>query len=118
MRRALLIFLGGLLVLVFVPILVGTAIGYARGWPESWRDASWQSSGLLPEARLEPAASVRILAARTGRWKGIFAVHTWIVMKGKNDDAWVRYDVVGWESLFAATIMRPTHFGMATRPMW
>ena len=71
---------------IFVPILLGTAIGYARGWPESWRAASWESSGVLPDARSEPEASVRILAARTGRWKGIFAVHTWIVMKGKGDD--------------------------------
>jgi hypothetical protein len=90
------IFLGGLLVAILVPVLLGTAIGYARGWPENWRAASWESSGVLPEAQSVPEASVRILAARTGRWKGIFAVHTWIVMKGRNDDAWVRYDVVGW----------------------
>jgi hypothetical protein len=98
MRRYLTIFLLGLLAVIFVPILVGTAIGYARGWPESWRAASWESSGVLPEPSAEPEASVRILAARTGRWKGIFAVHTWIVMKEKGDAPWVRHDVVGWGS--------------------
>src|SRR5690348_8560163 len=94
--RAMTIILGGFLALILIPILVGTAIGYARGWPESWRDASWESSGVLPKAASEPDASVRIMAARTGRWKGIFAVHTWIVMKAKGDAPWVRYDVVGW----------------------
>ena len=94
--RLLTIIFGGLLAVILIPILVGTAIGYARGWPENWRDASWESSGVLPDARSEPEASVRILAARTGRWKGIFAVHTWIVMKEKGDAPWMRYDVVGW----------------------
>lgn len=98
MRRVLAIFFGGLLAVIFIPILVGTAIGYARGWPESWRAASWESSGVLPDAKSLPEASVRILAARTGRWKGIFAVHTWIVMKDKGDAPWVRHDVVGWGS--------------------
>jgi len=96
MKRALRIAALGLLIAIFVPILLGTAIGYARGWPDSWRNAKWTSSGLLPEALSDSQASVRILAARTGRWKGIFAVHTWIVMKPENSDAWVRYDVVGW----------------------
>ncbi|MBL8908223.1 MAG: DUF3750 domain-containing protein [Rhizobiales bacterium] len=90
------IFFGALLAVIFVPILVGTVIGYARGWPESWRAASWESSGVLPDAKSLPEASVRILAARTGRWKGIFAVHTWIVMKDRGDAPWVRHDVVGW----------------------
>jgi hypothetical protein len=81
MKRFLRIFLGGLLLAIVVPILLGAAVGYARGWPETWRDADWSSARILPEPQLEPDASVRILAARTGRWKGIFAVHTWIVMK-------------------------------------
>ncbi len=96
MRRILAIFFGGLLAVILIPIMVGTAIGYARGWPDSWRTASWESSGVLPKASSEPDASIRIMAARTGRWKGIFAVHTWIVMKPKGEAPWVRYDVVGW----------------------
>ena len=96
MKRFLRIFLSGLLLAIVAPILLGAAIGYARGWPESWRDADWTSAKLLPEPEFEPEASVRILAARTGRWKGIFAVHTWLVVKEKNAKAWVRYDVVGW----------------------
>ena len=36
------------------------------------------------------------MSARTGRWKGIFAVHSWIVLKRENARSWTRYDVVGW----------------------
>jgi hypothetical protein len=39
---------------------------------------------------------VLILSARTGRWKGIFATHNWVVLKRENARSWSRYDVVGW----------------------
>ena len=37
-----------------------------------------------------------ILAARTGRWKSIFAEHMSLVLKPAGADQWTRYDVVGW----------------------
>ncbi len=37
-----------------------------------------------------------ILAARTGRWKGIFAEHMSIILKPAGAAKWTRYDVVGW----------------------
>lgn len=39
---------------------------------------------------------IRVYAARSGRWKGIFAVHHWIVLKREGDSVYSRYDVVGW----------------------
>ena len=44
----------------------------------------------------KPAALVYVYAARTGRWKGIFAHHSWIVVKEKNAARYTRYDKVGW----------------------
>lgn len=79
-----------------LPIVVGTALSLARGWPADWRSASWSSSGLLGEARAAPEARVMILAARTGRWKSIFAEHMSIVLKPQGAATWTRYDVVGW----------------------
>ena len=35
-------------------------------------------------------------AARTGRWKGIFAVHSWIVLKPENAKSYTRYDLTGF----------------------
>ena len=36
------------------------------------------------------------MSGRTGGWKGVFAVHSWVVFKRENGADWRRYDVVGW----------------------
>jgi Protein of unknown function (DUF3750) len=84
------------LLLIILPSSVGAGLGYAKGWPSSWRAASWDSSGLLPEARQLQPASVILLSTRTGHWKSIFAEHMAIVLKPAGAAQWTRYDVVGW----------------------
>ena len=79
-----------------IPSVLGAAIGYAKGWPASWRQANWASSGSLPDAATARAAKVLVLSSRTGRWKGIFADHMSIVMKQADESSWTRFDVVGW----------------------
>jgi hypothetical protein len=81
---------------VVIPIGLGAAMTYSKGWPENWRTASWSSSGLLPEAANVKPATVIILSTRTGRWKSIFAEHMSIVLKPEGAAKWTRYDVVGW----------------------
>lgn len=81
---------------ILLPISVGAALGYAHGWPQNWKVASWASSGVLPKADSMKPATVIILATRTGRWKSIFAEHMSIVLKPEGADQWTRYDVVGW----------------------
>lgn len=61
----------------------------------AWNDADWSSAHLLPPARAKPEAMVHVYAARTGRWKGIFAHHSWIVVKERNG-SYTRYDKTGW----------------------
>ena len=36
------------------------------------------------------------MSGRTRGWKGVVAVHSWVVVKGENERAWRRYDVAGW----------------------
>lgn len=79
-----------------VPSALGAAIGYAKGWPATWRQANWASSGALPDAAVTKTAKVMILSSRTGQWKGIFAEHMSIVMKLAGETSWSRFDVVGW----------------------
>lgn len=99
MKRLILNWLSVFLVLaVALPVAAGTALSLSRGWAESWRTADWSSSRLLPEARAVPEAKVMILAARTGRWKSIFAEHMSIILKPEGASSWTRYDVVGWGS--------------------
>ncbi len=98
MRRVFSFLFKFILYLMILPSLIGGALAYARGWPESWRNANWSSSGVLPQAQSQKPATVIILASRTGRWKGIFAEHMSLVLKPRNASAWTRYDVVGWGS--------------------
>ncbi len=62
----------------------------------SWARADWSSAKLLPPASLKSEAVIHVYAARTGRWKGIFAHHSWIVVKDKDAPRYSRYDKVGW----------------------
>lgn len=85
-----------LVLAVVLPLAAGTALSLSRGWADNWRTADWGSSRLLAEAESVPEAKVMILAARTGRWKSIFAEHMSIVLKPEGAARWTRYDVVGW----------------------
>jgi hypothetical protein len=80
----------------FVPIGVRAADYYFDEAPRSWSRANWDSIGSLPPAAEHPEARVLVLSARTGGWRGVFAVHSWIVAKPENGARWTRYDVVGW----------------------
>ena len=63
-----------------------------------WSHADWSSARLLEEPAAHKAALVRIYAARTGRWRGIFAHHSWIVVKPEGAARYTRFDKVGWGS--------------------
>lgn len=62
----------------------------------NWQSADRSSAGLLPAASEHPEALIRVFAARTVRWRGIFAVHSWIVVKEKNAPRYMRYDYTAW----------------------
>jgi hypothetical protein len=82
---------------VFLLPLIARAALYAAGnGPRSWRDADWSSTGTLPLAATDTAARVIVFTGKAGAWKGIFAVHSWVVLKRANAAEWTRYDVVGW----------------------
>ncbi len=87
-----------LAVLFLLPLITHAVWWQFQDQPASWGQANWSSSGILPAAAREPDAVVHVLAGRTGRWKGIFAHHTWIVVKPKGASRYTRYDVVGWGS--------------------
>jgi hypothetical protein len=83
-------------IVFLLPVMFHAMVWSAKGWPSSWRTADWSSAGVLPAAEEAPEAAIRIYSARTGGWKGIFATHSWIVLKRKGADRYDRYDVVGW----------------------
>jgi hypothetical protein len=101
---------------ILAPILLGTALGYAKGWPPNWEEANWGTSGVLPVASTERPATVIILASRTGRWKGIFAEHMSIVLKPESAAHWTRYDVVGWGNPVRKDAFAPDAFWYGNAP--
>lgn len=84
------------LLIFFAPIIARAALYAAGDAPRSWADADWSSAGALPPAGREPNARVVVFTGTTGGWKGVFAVHSWVVMKRAGDKNWTRHDVVGW----------------------
>jgi len=96
MRSRLRKVLTGFLALFLFPLAVHAAIYIARDQRGSYRDANWSSTGMLPSASQDRAARLLIFTGRTGRWKGAFSLHSWVVFKPENATSWSRYDVVGW----------------------
>src|SRR5437763_3945752 len=85
-----------LLALFIFPLAVHAALYASKDHPASYRVADWSSVGMLPPASADRDARLLVFTGRTGRWKGIFAVHSWVVFKPQNATTWNRYDVVGW----------------------
>src|SRR5581483_4757680 len=100
MRRVLTIFLLGFVLLFVLPIAISAAIYYGGDRPTvDWRTADRSSAGLLPTPTADQGAVIRIYSARTVRWRGIFAVHCWIVVKPAGAPAYRRYDYTAWTEL-------------------
>ena len=69
---------------------------YWRAPAFDWRGADRSATGLLPAARLHPEAAVRVYAAPTVSWRGIVAVHCWLVLKEAGAQRYDRYDLTAW----------------------
>ena len=84
------------LLLVFVPIGISAVHYWSGNQRGDWQTADRSSAGLLPSASSHSAALIRVYAARTVRWRSIFAVHTWIVVKDRGAASYSRYDYTAW----------------------
>ncbi len=95
MRSKRMLWLGGLLILVVVPLVWSAGVVHGDA-PRHWSQARWDSAGLAPAPATTPEPVVQVYAARAWGWKGVFATHSWIIMKRANAAAFERYEVVGW----------------------
>lgn len=78
------------------PLLLHGAWWLAIDTNEGWANADWSSARLLPAAREKPEAIIHVYAGRVGRWRGVFAEHTWIVVKEKGAARYTRFDKTFW----------------------
>lgn len=91
-KRALLLFA----VLYLLPIGIAALLHQLNGIGSEWWRADRSSIGHLPPAAEHRPAVVRVFAAPTVRWRGIFAVHSWIVVKPEGAAEYTRYDYTAW----------------------
>jgi hypothetical protein len=99
-----------------VPSLAAAGLWASRPHPANWREAVWSASGLLPEASADRRARIAIFSARTGGFKGAFAVHSWIVVKENGARHYDRFDVVGWGNPVRQNAYEPDGFWYSNRP--
>ena len=66
--------------------------GQTVPWYEQRRDSSLQA----PDPAQTHEAVLQVYAARTVGWRGVFAVHTWVVVKPTGAPRYTRYEVIGF----------------------
>jgi hypothetical protein len=82
--------------LYLLPLGIAAILHQFTGIGADWWSADRSSIGHLPPAARHPAAVVRVFAAPTVSWRGIFAVHCWIVLKPEGAAGYTRYDYTAW----------------------
>lgn len=82
-----------------LPLGIAALLYLADGTGAGWRTADRSSIGALPTPARNPGAVVRIFSAKTVRWRGIMASHSWIVFKAENAPSYTRYDYTAWGEL-------------------
>jgi Protein of unknown function (DUF3750) len=92
MLRAFYWFLG----LFIAPLMLHAAYWLSVDEAKAWNKADWSSAKLLPPPAKKNEAMVHVYAARVGRWRGVFADHTWLVIKEKGGSKYTRYDKTFW----------------------
>lgn len=105
------------LLLFILPLLTRAALYAVNGGPRSWHEADWSSIGSLPPAAQHPEARFIVYTGRTGGWKGVLSVHSWIVLKRANATNWTRYDVVGWGTPLRTNGWAPDGRWFSNRPV-
>jgi hypothetical protein len=104
------------LLVVFLAPVAAKAVLWSFEEPRHWQTARWSSAGILPEAASDPEARIVVFAARTAGWRGIFAVHTWIVIKPADADAYTRYEVTGFGRPLRINGRPPDGYWVGARP--
>ena len=84
---------------VLTVLLIGPVLALAGGGVRlggDWRTADRSSVGVAPAPGEAQEAIVSVWAARAFRWRGLFAVHTWIATKPENAAHYTVHQVIGW----------------------
>lgn len=88
---------------------------------KDYRTASRESAGIAPNPQTNREAVIQVYGASTWGWRGWFAIHTWVVTKPVNADAYTVYEVIGWRQRRGLPAMRiekdlPDRYWFGERP--
>lgn len=110
-----------LLALFGLPLLVSACV-FGRDGGVPWYEARRDPTGMAPDPQKTPEAVIQVYAARAVAWRGIFAVHTWIVVKPSGAVHYSRYEVLGFGVANGAPAVRidrtgPDNYWFGDRPV-
>lgn len=96
MKKTVRGFLSGFVLLLTISVARATLSGEVMTG-QNWQTAPRHSAGLAPDALKSAAtAIVQVYVAHTFGWRGLFAVHPWIIYKRQGQTEFTRYEVVSW----------------------
>src|SRR3954468_4642670 len=84
-----------LLLLLAVPVVVSACLPDPRGGVP-WHQAPRDPTDIAPDPATTHEAVVQVYAAQAVSWRGVFSVHSWIVVKPTGAPRYTRYEVVGF----------------------
>jgi hypothetical protein len=99
-----------LLGLYLAPVLVSLCLPDPRGGV-LWHQARRDPTGLSPDPAAAQEAVIQVFAAPAVSWRGIFSVHTWIVVKPSGASRFTRYEVLGFGVANGAPAVRTDRMG-------
>ncbi len=94
-------------VLVILPVSAGLIIAYGEWSGQS--DRRYRCTGSTGQSPMSLNQSVvQIFSARSARWRGVVAAHSWLAFRKKGTNEYVRYEVIGWNQQDSRSYIRRT----------
>ena len=109
------------LTLFALPVLVSGCV-FGRSAAVPWYMARRDPTGLAPDPATTPDGVIQVYAARAVSWRGVFSVHTWIIVKPAGAARYSRYEVLGFGVANGAPSVRvdrtgPDNYWFGARPV-